>query len=76
MTQKTYWLSPVGERDDFNMPIDHEVGGIIIDGKTVMGPWALMSPSAFRAYGTGRLGLGLGQKYEKQADGKWLKVED
>lgn len=68
---KVYWRSPVGERDDFNALIE----GTIIDGKTVMGPWALMSPASWRAYGVGRLGTGLGQKYEKQPDGKWLKVE-
>lgn len=69
--KKTYWLSPVGGFDDFDMPISET----IIDGKTTMGPWALMTPSSWRLYGVGRLGTGLGQKYEKQDDGKWLKVE-
>jgi hypothetical protein len=66
-----YWVSPVNERDDFNMLIDD----IIYDGKTVMGTWALMSPGAWRAYGVGRTGLGLAQKYKKQSDGRWLKIE-
>jgi len=68
---KVYWLSPVGEKDDFGSPIADE----IIDGKTAMGPWALMTPKSFRLHGVGKLGLGLGQRYVKQDDGKWLKVE-
>ena len=65
-----YWLSPVGEKDDFGSPIDD----IMYDAKSTMGPWGLMSPKSFRQYGVG-LGTGLGQKYEKQADGKWLKTD-
>lgn len=70
MTAK-YWLSPVGGFDDFNDPIKT----VIIDGKTSMGPWALMTPKSYKRYGIGRLGLGAGQKYEKQTDGRWLKTE-
>lgn len=68
-----YWLSPVGQTDDF----DDTITDTIIDGKTSMGPWALMTPKSWARYsGTnGRLGLGLGQKYSKQSDGKWLKIE-
>jgi hypothetical protein len=56
--------------DDFKKPIEDE----FVDGKTRMGPWAFMTPSSYRMYGVG-LGLGRGQRYEKQDDGKWLKVE-
>ena len=35
-----------------------------VDGKTIMGPWALMCPVCWRTYGIGTLGQGLGQKYE------------
>jgi len=65
-----YWTGPVGDRDDFGSPISKE----IIDGKTRMGPWALMSPVSYSKYGVG-LGLGRGQRYKKQTDGRWLKVE-
>lgn len=34
-----------------------------VDGKTKMGPWAVMCPKAFRTYGVG-IGLGKGQKYD------------
>ena len=33
-----------------------------VDGRTTMGPWALMCVSCFEKYGVG-LGLGKGQKY-------------
>jgi hypothetical protein len=68
------WTSHVGQNDDFGAPIKHEVGGIVIDGKTKAGPWALMNPTSHQLFGCG-LGLGLGQKYVKQADGRWLKTE-
>lgn len=73
MADAVYWSSPVGENDDFGMPITNT----IIDGKTRLGPWALMTPESWEFYnGTGgRFGTGLAQKYERQADGRWLKVE-
>lgn len=66
-----YWLSPVGEKDDFG----DKIKDIIIDGKTKMGPWGLMTERSYQQYGIGKLGMGYGQKYKKQSDGKWLKIE-
>jgi hypothetical protein len=57
--------------DDFDEPYED----VMIDGKTKMGPWANMTPKSWTTYGIGRLGQGYGQKYEKQKDGRWLKVE-
>ena len=34
-----------------------------VDGKTKMGPWAIMCKKCFKVYGT-KLGLGYGQKYD------------
>lgn len=65
-----YWSGDPGEKDDFGFPIKGE----FIDGKTQMGPWATMAPPTFRIHGIG-LGTGRGQRYMKQADGRWLKVE-
>jgi hypothetical protein len=70
-TKAQYWLSPVGEVDDFEDKISDE----IIDGKTIYGPWALMTPISIKIHGVGRLGTGYGQRYKKQSDGKWLKVD-
>jgi hypothetical protein len=61
----------VGEKDDFG----DKVANVIIDGKTKHGPWALMTPLSWDLHGIGQLGTGLGQRFEKQLDGKWLKVE-
>lgn len=66
-----YWMGTVPSKDDFGDTITDE----FIDGKTKFGPWATMSPKSFKTNGTGKLGNGLGQKYKKQEDGKWLKVE-
>jgi hypothetical protein len=70
--EKKYWVSPVGATDDFGYPVKDE----IIDAPTVEGPWALMTPESWkdnRMYH--KLGTGFGQRYKKQSDGKWLKVE-
>ena len=65
-----YWGSPVPEFDDFNQLIDD----IFINGKTIVSSWAIMTPKSFQRYGVG-LGTDSGQRYSKQADGQWLKVE-
>jgi hypothetical protein len=46
-----------------------------IDGKTKMGPWAIMSPEAHKVNGCG-LGQGRGQRYEwNDAMKAWVKTE-
>lgn len=70
MTVQKYWSGTPGSLDDFGRPIDN----VFIDGKTQMGPWATMAPDSYSLLGVG-LGLGRGQRYEKQADGRWRKVE-
>lgn len=66
---RSWWLSPVGEKDDFG----DKITDTIIDGKTQFGPWALMTPRSWVVNGIGKLGIGYGQKYKKQPNGKWLK---
>lgn len=56
--------------DNFDQPIKH----VFIDGATRFGPWAIMTPASHLKYGVG-LGVGRGQKYIKQVDGRWHKVE-
>lgn len=65
------WIGPVPEADDFGQ----KIVDVFVDGKTVYGPWATMTPASWLHRGIGRLGQGLGQRYQKQTDGRWLKVE-
>jgi len=65
-----FWMGNVSDKDDFGKPIKDE----FIDGKTNQGPWGIMSPESFRIYGVG-VGQGKGQKYKKQSDGKWKKIQ-
>lgn len=73
MSKPVYWCGAIGREDDFGARITNE----FIDGKSNMGPWGIFSPSSWaRHSGTGgKLGMGLGQRYQKQPDGRWLKVE-
>lgn len=75
--QAIYWCGEIGpivdgvQMDDFGKPIIDE----FVDGKTRLGPWANMSPASYKVLGIGQLGVGLGQRYKRQTDGRWLKVE-
>lgn len=72
MATETYWLSPL---EDKCQTCDQPFGKLMYDMKTNMGPWANMcNDCALLGPGIGRLGTGLGQKYQKQSDGRWLKV--
>lgn len=66
-----YWAGRLPDYDDFGIPYEKTM----IDGKTIHGPWANMTPESWKAHGVGRFGTGFGQKYEEQEDGRWLKVE-
>jgi hypothetical protein len=46
-----------------------------VDGRVPgMSSWAIMHPAWFKSRG-GKLGTGRGQRYQKQPNGRWLKVE-
>jgi len=70
-TAKKYWMGNVQKQDDFG----DEIVDVFIDGKTNQGPWGFMTPESWKKHGVGKLGTGFGQKYKKQDDGKWLKIE-
>lgn len=61
------YLPPAARHDDITKK------GEFVDGKTTMGPWANMCPRCAKRYGAG-LGTGLGQRFTRQADGRWLKT--
>ena len=66
-----YWLSDVGACDLCKRELAPL--GTMIDGATTFGPWGLMCPECHARYGRG-IGTGAGQRYEVQADGRWLKT--
>ena len=69
-----YWLSPLGDEDDFGQPYGTAPGSVMYDAKTRLGPRANMTEASFQVFGFGVLGTGVGQRYVKQLDGRWLKV--
>jgi hypothetical protein len=71
MSKEVRWVGDLRATDDFGSAIL----GTFYDAKTIVGAWAIMSPHSWIIYGNGQLGTGFGQKYEKQKDGIWLKVE-
>lgn len=72
MSTEVYWAGEVGPLDDFKHPIQDE----FIDGRTVFGPWGIMTPDSWMRVGVKQpLSPGIGQRYKKQEDGRWLKVE-
>lgn len=72
--KEVYWTGLVPSLDDFGNTIHDEfVDGM--SGPEYRGVWGLFTPEAWQAFGIGRLGTGLGQRYRRQDDGRWLKVE-
>lgn len=60
------WLSPVDKCDVCDKKIKSET---FIDGKTTLGPWALMCEDCFDKVGIG-LGTGFGQIYDTETKEK------
>jgi len=50
------------------------VKGEFYDAKHKTGPWAIMCKPCHRLEGVG-YGVGLGQLYKRQADGRWLQIK-
>lgn len=70
MTKPLYHANPSCKCDVCRKPTPKR----FIDGATKMGPWADMCEACHRQYGRG-LGVGKGQLYEKQENGKFLCIE-
>jgi hypothetical protein len=72
MPMPKYWIGPVPAHDDFGRPIGNE----FVDGRSVAGPWGTFTPASWDWSGCRRpLGPGVGQRYRRQPNGRWLKVE-
>lgn len=65
-----HWLGVTPIVCDF---CEEDVKTVFVDGRTNAG-WAHMCLHCHDSRGFG-LGVGKGQKYRKQEDGRWLKVE-
>lgn len=51
-----------------------EISKTLIDGNTIHGSWAVMCPKCHKIHGVG-LGTGKGQKYVRDGEGNFVKVE-
>ena len=71
MSRKVYWMG--------SAPTKCQITGVdiinqFVDGQSrARGPWAIMHPDYFRIMGY-TPAQGIGQLYEKQEDGRWLKI--
>ena len=70
-----YFSAERATHDDFGYEFTRKEGEVVYDAKTAGGPWAMMSQEAYEAFGIGKLGTGLGQKYVRNAAGELHKVE-
>lgn len=68
------WISPVPTVCD---TCSNPIHDVFYDEKTTMsGRWGCICETCHTlGPGLGKLGPGLGQKFEKQPDGRWLKTE-
>lgn len=64
-----YYTNPPDVCDIDGKPFDTRM----YDCKTKSGPWGNICHTCYLKHGVG-LGTGRGQKYERQPDGRWLKV--
>jgi hypothetical protein len=71
MSEPKYWTGEIEHCDICRTKAINLT--VVVDGATRMGPWALMCHDCFTRHGIG-IGLGVGQRYQKQPDGRWLKV--
>ena len=74
---ETYWGGKVPEQCDLMHHLEdepHDIRGEFVDCATVFGPWAILCPACHVKYGLG-VGTGRGQRYKRQGDGRWLRVE-
>ena len=69
--EEKFWC---GEAPAICQVCDREIHGVFVDGKTQWDCWACMCKDCWEMHGEG-LGVGLGQMYGRQADGRWRKLD-
>jgi hypothetical protein len=69
--KETFWC---GEGPKVCQICDRPITDSFVDGKTQWDCWAFMCKDCWEMHGEG-LGLGKGQIYGRQQDGRWLKLE-
>jgi hypothetical protein len=72
MARTRYWMGSLPTRCEMTSKpiIDRFVDGATKNG----GPWGILHPDTFASYGY-TPAPGVGQLYEKQPDGRWMKIE-
>lgn len=70
MKREKEWLG--SKKCDFCNTI---INDILIDGKTTDGYWATMCKKCHKIHGIGKFGIGCGQKYEKNSENRFIKIE-
>lgn len=62
--------------DDFGRAFTMKEGEVVYDAKTNhRGQWATMGETSYKTHAVGKLGVGYGQKYVRQANGQLHLVE-
>lgn len=69
-----YLSAEAMSQDDFGVPFTMQAGELVYDAATLQGPWATMTEANYRLHGNGKLGLGHGQCYKRQANGQLHKI--
>jgi hypothetical protein len=70
--EPVYWMGEVPKACQLSGKV---IAKTFVDGRVPgMTSWAYVHPKYFKAIG-GTFGVGRGQLYEKQDNGRWLKVE-
>jgi hypothetical protein len=70
MSDRIYWIGSNPTHCQVN---GTPLGDVMYDANVPGIGWGNIGHDAFVSYGCS-LGLGRGQKYERQPDGRWLKV--
>jgi hypothetical protein len=69
--EPVYWIGEIPTRCDIcGAKMQHKM----VDARTRNGQWGLIDLKCHAAHGVG-VGKGKGQVYERQPDGRWLKIE-